>query len=306
LMSYFRTKSRDRKAGRILKRARAIAWEVQTDEFAALLRELELIQRHRPRFNVVGQPGRKQYSYIVVGHEAPVGLVLSRKPPVDAKATFGPFINTSRAERAVQRLNDRFKLRTCPATTPMTFRGKATKGLALTPLCLRFELGTCAGPCAAMCGERQYAKHLAEAVAFLAGGDRSFLDEVKAEMVTAAEAMHYERAAAARDKLADLTWLDERLAQLQKARQRKSYLYPLLCHDGRTTWYRIDRGQVQVVAMGTADQPPETMTALLEPRLIVTGRDVDSVLLVAAWFRKHKPERDALRELAVVAEKSTF
>jgi excinuclease ABC subunit C len=299
LMSYFRTRSRDRKAGRILKRARAIAWEVQTDEFAALLRELELIQRHRPRFNVVGQPGRKQYVYIVVGRDKSAGLVLSRKPQADAKAVFGPFIARARAERAVQRLNDRYKLRTCPATTPMTFRGKATKELALTPLCLRFELGTCAGPCAAMCGERQYAKHLAAAVAFLVGSDRSFLDEVKAEMATAAEAMHYERAAAARDKLADLTWLDERLAQLQKARQRKRYLYPLLAHDGRTTWYRIDRGQVQAVAFGPPDAPPDALTGPLEPRLIVSGRDVDSVLLVAAWFRKHRPERDALRELDV-------
>src|SRR5262245_66178237 len=56
LLSYFRTYSRDPKAGRILHRARAIVWELVPSEFAALLRELELIRRWRPRFNVAGQP----------------------------------------------------------------------------------------------------------------------------------------------------------------------------------------------------------------------------------------------------------
>src|SRR5262245_54625630 len=46
LLSYFREKGRDPKAARILKRTRYLVWEHACDEFAALLRELELIQRH--------------------------------------------------------------------------------------------------------------------------------------------------------------------------------------------------------------------------------------------------------------------
>ena len=56
LLSYFRPKSRDPKAGRILKHTSTIVWEYAASEFAALLRELELIRRWRPRFNVQGQP----------------------------------------------------------------------------------------------------------------------------------------------------------------------------------------------------------------------------------------------------------
>src|SRR5207245_3863369 len=41
LLSYFRTNSRDPKAGRILQHTRAIVWEPAPSEFAALLRELE-------------------------------------------------------------------------------------------------------------------------------------------------------------------------------------------------------------------------------------------------------------------------
>ena len=47
LMGYFRPKSRDPKAGRILRQAATILWEDQPSEFAAHLRELELIARER-------------------------------------------------------------------------------------------------------------------------------------------------------------------------------------------------------------------------------------------------------------------
>src|SRR2546430_14042040 len=52
LLSYFRPRSRDRKAGRIVGQTRGLAWEPCPNEFAALHRELELIRRWRPRFNI--------------------------------------------------------------------------------------------------------------------------------------------------------------------------------------------------------------------------------------------------------------
>src|SRR5438270_658987 len=52
LLSYFRSKSRDPKAGRILSLTRSLVWEPCLHELAALVRELELIRRWRPHFNV--------------------------------------------------------------------------------------------------------------------------------------------------------------------------------------------------------------------------------------------------------------
>ena len=97
--------------------------------------------------------------------------------------------------------------------------------------------------------------------------------------------------ASARDKLADFTWLDERLAQLQKARHQQTLLYPVLAHDGRTTWYVIDRGQIRSATIGVADCPPAELLACPPEPLTVSDRTVDSVLLVAAWFRKFKEEK---------------
>ena len=90
LLSYFRRKSRDAKAGRILDRTRAIVWEYVPSEFAALLRELELIRRWRPCLNVQGQPGRRRPIYLCLGRQPAPHAFLTRDPPSGALAAFGP------------------------------------------------------------------------------------------------------------------------------------------------------------------------------------------------------------------------
>src|SRR5262249_13956204 len=80
LLSYFRVRGRDRKAERILKCARAIAWEVVPSEFAALLRELELIHERQPRFNVRNHPGRRRHRYICLGR-SPAPYVFTTRHP---------------------------------------------------------------------------------------------------------------------------------------------------------------------------------------------------------------------------------
>src|SRR5918911_1545998 len=87
LLSYFRPRSRDPKAGRILENTRLLAWEVAVDEFAALLRELELIRRWQPRFNVQGQPGRRRRTYVCVGRRPAPYVFLTARPPARVLAT---------------------------------------------------------------------------------------------------------------------------------------------------------------------------------------------------------------------------
>ena len=112
LLSYFRAKSRDPKAGRILGLSRSIVWEPCQHELAALVRELELIRRWRPHFNVRGKPTRQRPTYICVGRQPAPQLFLSRVPPVGV-ASFGPLMKNDRLREAVRRLNDHFGLLVC-------------------------------------------------------------------------------------------------------------------------------------------------------------------------------------------------
>ena len=104
-MSYFRD-SRDPKAGRILQHTHTLVWETVPDEFAALVRELELIRRHRPRFNVLGQPGRQRYCYVCLGRAPAPYAYVSRAPTGKDLGVYGPFTSAMRAGEAVRRLND--------------------------------------------------------------------------------------------------------------------------------------------------------------------------------------------------------
>src|SRR5262249_21999495 len=82
LLSYFRVKSGDPKAARIIRDARQIVWEPVASEFAALLRELELIRRFEPYHNVHGQPKRRRRVYLCLGRQ-PAYVFATRKPPAD-------------------------------------------------------------------------------------------------------------------------------------------------------------------------------------------------------------------------------
>ncbi len=303
LLSYFRENSRDPKASKILERTRMLVWEQTGDEFAALLRELELIQRLRPRYNVLGLPGRSRHHYLCVG-KAPAPFAFVTKSPTGKEAAcFGPLTTWYRSEEAVRRLNDWFKLRDCASTVPMAFADQADLfPLDRAPKCLRFEIGTCIGPCVGSCTRLEYGSGVRKMKAFLDGRDRSLLATVQQMMEEAASRFEFEKATALRDRLKSLQWLDDRLALLRKARTMNSFVYPLTGDDGNERWYLIHRGQVRaVIASPICDETRERAATLI--RAIFTGPiaptilgpgTVDSVLLVVAWFRKNGDEKGKL------------
>jgi excinuclease ABC subunit C len=303
LLSYFRTNSRDPKAGRILGHTRALVWEQTADEFAALLRELELIRRFRPRFNVLGQPGTRRYVYLCLGKQPAPYAYLTREPTGKEVACYGPLVGRGRADDAVRRLNDWFKLRDCPVTVPMVFADQPE----LFPddrsaRCLRYDIGNCLGPCGGLCTRKGYGANVRAAKAFLDGRDRSVLTELTRRMTAAAAELRFEQATAARDRLRLLSWLDDRLTFLRGARKGGSFVYPLAGPDGRTVWYLIHRGEVWAALWEPHDGPALAATLEVIEQVFaepageagVTDRTVDSVLLVFAWFRKHAAEKAKL------------
>src|SRR5262249_13695182 len=114
LLSYFRPRSRDAKAGRIVGQTRRLVREPQPSEFAALLRELELTRRWQPRCNVQGRPGRRRLSYVCLGRRPAPYAFLAGRPPATAFASFGPVPAGRHAGEALRRLNDWFRPRGRP------------------------------------------------------------------------------------------------------------------------------------------------------------------------------------------------
>jgi excinuclease ABC subunit C len=302
LLSYFRPKSRDPKAGRILRDARVVAWEPAHGEFAALLRELELIRRWRPRFNVQGQPHRRRRAYVCVGREPAPYLFLSPRQPGTAFAGFGPVPGGATAREAVRRLNDWFRLRDCPKAQKMVFADqRALVPLDLVAGCLRVEIDACLGPCAAACSRGDYSAAVRAAVRFLEGVDASPLDALQRDMQEASAAQHFERAAALRDRWQPMHWLS---GQLERVRQacRRSCVYPAAGHKGaRDHWCVIHHGRVRAVTPAPRDDVGRAAAAAALEAVYQHAaaappgpHEIDGMLLVASWFRRHPGERDKI------------
>lgn len=302
LLSYFRPRSRDPKAGRILSQTAHLAWQITPNEFAALHRELELIRRWRPRFNVQGQPHARRPTYICLGRKPAPYAFLARRPPRDVLAFYGPIPAGLFASEAVRWLNDCFLLRDCPQSQQMIFAEQRE----LFPLersagCVRYEIGTCLGPCAAGCTRREYFQQIRAVRAFLEGNDQSILFSLQSEMETAAARHLFEKAAVLRDKYQLLTWLYQKLEQMRQLERDGSFIYPLRGHDGETLWYLIHAGQT-VAALPEPDDKPsrQTAAALIDTvyqKQFACSREQtlarrDSILLVSSWFCRYPQERE--------------
>lgn len=303
LLSYFRENSRDPKAGKILGHTRCLVWEQTGDEFAALLRELELIQHFRPRFNVLSQPGMQRYHYLCLGKSPAPYLFLAGKPTGKELGVYGPFVSRFHSDEAARRLNDWFRLRDCPQTVPLMFADQPELFPEnRSPGCLRFELNMCTAPCVGACTRSEYGEGVRRVKAFLDGRDRTVLTELRRKMDEAAGTFQFEKAAALRDRLQILERLDDRLKLLRKARNRNSFVYPLAGADGVERWYLIHHGQVRaVVPAPQSDDARKLVAAVIAATFtstpqpgILAGGAVDSVLLVASWFGRNAGEKKKL------------
>jgi excinuclease ABC subunit C len=300
LLSYFRPRSRDPKAGRVIHQARALVWEPATSEFAALLRELELIRRWQPRFNVQGQPTRRRRWYVCVGRSPAPHIQLSGRPRAHAVACYGPVPASRRAREAVRHLNDLFRLRDCPQSQEMIFADQREMFPVVRAAgCIRYEIGTCLGPCAAVCSQQDYAEQVRLARAFLEGRDTRVLNKIERHMADASRRLEFERAAALRDKLDVLRWLSDRLEFMRGARTKHSFIYPVAGHDSGATWFLIRQGQVRAAIAAPHDATSKQSAGELVETVYGKGstsrrspsEEIDGVLLVASWFRRHPEER---------------
>lgn len=302
LLSYFRENSREAKAERIIRQTKRLVWEQTGDELAALLRELELIQRLRPKFNVLGVPGLQRHHYVCIGKSPAPYLFITAKPTGNELGIYGPFVRRNESEEAVRRLNDWFKLRDCPQTVAMNFAEQGELfDLDRGAKCLRFELGTCTGPCVGGCTRQEYAVGVRKVKAFLDGRNRSVLKKLKKQMFAASAEFEFEKAMSLRDKLEAIQWLDDRLGLLRRARNQNSFVYPLTGVDGRVRWYLIHRGEVQAVTFPPAAETTASIAHLIAATFtdypapaVLSDVAVDSVLLVSGWFRKQSDERAKL------------
>ena len=182
------------------------------------------------------------------------------------------------------------------------------------PRCIRHEIKKCLGPCVAGCTHGEYRERVVLARAFLDGADDGPLEALRAEMLDAAEALQFERAASLRDKVRRLEGLQEQFARLRFGLEELSFLYTVAGHDGEDRVYLIRRGRVRAEMRAPRrarererlrQLVSEVYTPVERASAAIPTHEVDELLLLSSWFRRFpeelertvKPDFDAGVEL---------
>ncbi len=213
---------------RIVQSSVRLVREPVSHELLALIREQELIHRWRPDFNKQGQPTRTQPAYLCISGGAAPNAFLARQVSQKAAQSFGPISGTGRLREAIVAINHAFELRDCPDKTGFGFSNQLQ--LFDDPRaagCIRFELGSCPGPCASLCNSKTYSNNADRVTSFLEGTDVSILNTLEQTMTEAANSSAFETAAIIRDYLHDLKWLDRRMAGLRGAQSILNGVIPV-------------------------------------------------------------------------------
>jgi excinuclease ABC subunit C len=248
LLGYFRAAFPADKAARIIREAGAVAWDYVPNEFAALLQELKLIKRFRPRLNVMMKRDALHYAFVRISTgPAPKFMVVRGAGNDDHGTYYGPFHGAWQLEESLRELNDVLGLRDCRLDLPMHFADQTELPIApaRTPGCIRHEIGKCLGPCIAATTQAQYRARLRLAREFLEGRHDAPVETLRAAMQASSADLEFERAAQLRDKILRLESLCEQFGRLRFAVESLSFAYtvPGFGHDDRT--YLVRRGRVR-------------------------------------------------------------
>jgi excinuclease ABC subunit C len=200
IRSYFqRTDQLPAKTRVLVKKVQSLEFQVTHTELEALLLECNLIKKHRPRYNIRLKDD-KNFPYVVLDftHTFPVFRTTRRVHISPQLRYFGPY---SGGVRDISRfLLKAFQIRDC---SEAKFKNR-------TRPCLNYEIGICTAPCVNLVSQEDYARQIQDAILFLKGKTEQLLKRLTEEMHGASESMQYERAKILRDRIQNISRLNEK------------------------------------------------------------------------------------------------
>ncbi len=176
-----------------------VAMEVITThtEAEALLLEANLIKRLKPRFNIVLRDD-KSYPWLMLTEDHPFPQIAKHRGAQVRKGSYwGPFASAWAVNQTVTAMQRVFLLRSCADTV---FANR-------TRPCLLYQIRRCSAPCVGRISDEDYGRLVGQAKSFLAGKSATVQRELATEMEQAAGSLEFEHAAAVRDRIRALTFV---------------------------------------------------------------------------------------------------
>jgi excinuclease ABC subunit C len=167
---------------------------ITNSDTEALLLELNLIKKHRPRFNIILRDDKSfPFLHFTTAHEFPA-LNLYRGSRKEPGRFFGPYPSAGAVREALQQLQKLFRLRNCDDTY---FANRSRP-------CLQYQIQRCTAPCVGLISKERYAREIDAAIKVLEGRNDEVNQDLARRMEEAAQHLEFEEAAKLRDQIANL------------------------------------------------------------------------------------------------------
>ncbi|MFA5858112.1 MAG: excinuclease ABC subunit UvrC [Elusimicrobiota bacterium] len=204
--SYFKNRDIPQRIAMMVSLISYVDYIQTSTENAALLLEQKLINKYKPRFNIIWRDD-KSYPYIKLTlNEKYPRLMVVRGRKRDGGAYYGPYTKQYEIKLLLRWIHLIFALRKCK----YDFDNHSPK-VEVLKKCLYYQMHRCNGPCLSPEAEREYEGIVEKVRYFLDGKHKRVLGMWKKEMRSAAEKMDFERAARVRDMIRRVEVLTERI-----------------------------------------------------------------------------------------------
>lgn len=166
---------------------------VAATEFEALVLECSLIKRHMPKYNILLKDD-KGFPYVRLDRHAEYPtLSVVNKITNDGAEYFGPFGSRGMTQSMLEAVGTALQLPTCKKKFP--------KDIGKDRPCLHYHMNRCAGWCQKNRTAAEYQERIHQARQLLRGDYKSTAEEIRKQMLDAAETYEFELAASLRDRL---------------------------------------------------------------------------------------------------------
>ena len=293
--SYFHADSgHDNKTRRLVREIVDLEWIVVGSELEALILEMNLIKRHRPKYNVRLKDD-KRYPYIKVHlQDAFPKVTVTRQMFEDGARYFGPYTSAWALYQTLDVLRKVFPYLTCDRE--ITGQDKRA--------CLYFDIKLCIGPCIGAVDQAAYRQMISDLMEFLSGHSEPIMDRVQVEMEKAAEELRFEKAASLRDQLKAMHSIVERQKVVFASDYKDSDVIAMARADGEACvqifFVRGGKliGREYFVLEGTEDVvDSEVLAEFIKqfyteaasmPQQVLLPQEIEEARIIQEWMRSRR------------------
>ena len=289
--------SHDAKTRRLVRDIADIEWIVVGSELEALILEMNLIKKHRPKYNIRLKDD-KRYPYIKISWgEAFPKVTVTRQMTEDGSRYFGPYTSAWAVYQTLEVLRKIFPYLTCDRE--ITGQDKRA--------CLYYDIKLCNAPCIGAVSQAGYRQMISDLMEFLGGHSDEIVTRMQNDMQKAADEMRFEKAAALRDQLKAIQSIIERQKVIFGTDYLDSDVLAMARTDGEACvqifFIRGGKliGREYFILEGTEDTADtEVMSEFVKqfyteaaniPEQVMLPQEIEERVIISQWLRSKRGGR---------------